>query len=407
MDAFQPSLEWIDAQADRLVEQLSGWAAINSHTFNREGVDRVRKHIAQAFKPLSDSLQTTTLDPYEYINSQGQKEQRSLADGLLVTVRPQAARRVLLVCHMDTVYPADHPFQQLTQLNPTTLRGPGVTDAKGGISVILAALSAFERFEHKDAVGWTVFLNTDEEIGSPGSRRLLQTLAGQHHAGLVYEPSLPDGNLVGARKGSANFTLVVYGKSAHAGRDIHLGRNAVNLLAQCITEINKMQSTRQGLTVNIGMIEGGRALNVVPDVAIARFNIRIEKPEDEAHVWVDLKRIMAQAGDVEGLTLELHGGFFAPPKVLDKPAQNLFGLIRDCGRDLGMPLEWKSSGGVCDGNRLAAFGLPNVDTLGVCGGDIHSSQEYLDIPSLAQRAKLSALFLMKLAAGEIQLGDKT
>jgi glutamate carboxypeptidase len=303
---------------------------------------------------------------------------------------------------MDTVYPPESSYDGV-RLTDSSLKGPGVMDAKGGIVIMLKALEALERSPFKDQLGWTVLINPDEEIGSPGSRDLLQQLARQSHLGLVFEPCLPNGDLVGERKGSANFTLVIRGKAAHAGRDIHLGRNAIEVMAECILKIRALQSQRPGLTVNIGIVEGGRALNVVPDIAIARFNIRIEKQEDEAHVWVGLKSILKEFEKKDGIFLELHGGFFSPPKMIEGKTRVLFEEVKKCANELGLKLDWQPSGGVCDGNRLAAAGLPNVDTLGPRGGGMHSSHEYLDVNSLTERTKLAALVLMKFATGELKL----
>jgi glutamate carboxypeptidase len=151
------------------------------------------------------------------------------------------------------------------------------------------------------------------------------------------------------------------------------------------------------------MVEGGQALNVVPDIAIARFNIRIEKPEDEAHVWVGLKDILKEFNQKDGISLELHGGFFSPPKTMEGVTRSLFAEVKRCASEIGLQLDWQPSGGVCDGNRLAAVGLPNVDTMGVQGGNLHSSNEYLIIDSLTERAKLTALVLMQYGAGELNL----
>ena len=357
--------------------------------------------IQKEFSVFNEKIELLDLPAMEIINLNGDPESKLLGRALKIRKRPSAPKQALLVIHMDTVYPPDGTTgNQVTLVDNNTLKGPGVTDAKGGIVVMLKALEVLERSPFKDQVGWTVLINPDEEIGSPGSRDLLQELAKQSTLGLVFEPALPNGDLVGERKGSGNFTLVIRGRAAHAGRDIHLGRNAIEVMAECILKIRSLQSQRPGLTVNVGMVEGGKALNVVPDIAIVRFNIRIEKQEDEAHVWVGLKSILKDFEKKDGISLELHGGFFAPPKMVDGKTRKLFEEVKKSAAELGLSLDWQPSGGVCDGNRLAAAGLPNIDTLGVRGGGIHSSNEYLNLDSLTERAKLTALILMKFGAGE-------
>ena len=159
---------------------------------------------------------------------------------------------------MDTVYAVDHPFQKSVRIDDKILRGPGATDAKGGIVVMLVVLQAFERSPWAEKVGWEVLINPDEEIGSPGSAPLLIQAAKRNHLGLVFEPSLPDGNLVGARKGSGNFTVIARGKAAHAGRDPQLGRNAIDALARFIVALASLDDSGDATTTNVGSHPGGR-----------------------------------------------------------------------------------------------------------------------------------------------------
>jgi glutamate carboxypeptidase len=324
-----------------------------------------------------------------------------LGKALRITKRPQAPLRVFAGIHMDTVYPPDHPFQTVTPLGPDTLRGPGVADAKGGLAMMLTALEALERSPYAAGIGWEVLINPDEEIGSIGSAPLLTRAARGNHLGLVFEPALPGGALADRRRGVGNFTFVVRGRSAHAGRDFASGRNAVVAAAELATKVHALNNVLPGVTVNVGRLDGGAAPNVVPDLAICRVNVRTSTPGDEALVREKLDELVASVRSRDGITAELHGSFTAPPKVPDQPTLALMGHVAECGRELGLSIEWKPSGGACDGNRLAAAGLPTIDTLGPRGGDLHSPTEYLLLDSLPERAKLTALLLMKLASGEI------
>jgi len=253
---------------------------------------------------------------------------------------------------------------------------------------------------HKDQLGWEVLINADEEIGSFGSRHYLVDSAKKADIGLVYEPSLPDGTLAGPRKGSGNFTLVITGRAAHAGREHHLGRNAIAALSRAVIAIDALTGGRPELTVNIGRIDGGGALNVVPDLAICRFNVRIKETEDQTWLLSAIENIVERANSEEGYTAKLHGGFSRPPKPMTPSLQHLFDLLQACGSELNIPIHYKPTGGCCDGNNLAAAGLPNIDTLGVRGANIHSDKEFIITDSLTERAKLSALILHKLASGE-------
>lgn len=327
-----------------------------------------------------------------------------LGQAISMTKRPDAPLQVLLVIHMDTVYGPDHPFAATTLLDDNRLQGPGVADAKGGLVVMLTALEAFEQFPQANNLGWQVIINPDEELGSPGSAALLAETAQHHHVGLVFEPTLPDGTLIAARKGSGNFSIAIHGRSAHAGRDIDAGRNAIHAMAKLIDQLTALPQQREGLTVSAAYIEGGTAAgpaNIVPDLAVCRLNMRVANHADQAFAETELQRLVNEVNSQDGYSAQLHGCFQAPPKPLDEPLQQLLDAVAACGRELDIPIRWRDSGGVCDGNKLAAAGLVNVDTLGPRGGDIHSENEYLLLDSLTERAKLTALLLMKLAAGDI------
>jgi glutamate carboxypeptidase len=296
----------------------------------------------------------------------------------------------------DTVYAADHAFQQSRWLEDGVLNGPGVADMKGGLAVMLAALKAVERSKLSDRVGYEVVINSDEEVGSLSSAGLLAQAARNKRAALTYEPAaLPDGTLAGARPGSGNYAMVVHGRSAHAGRNPEDGRNALLAAADLALRLDAMR--RDGLSVNPSRIEGGSPSNVVPDLAILRVNLRPRTPEIEADAKREIADAVAAVAAERDVRIEPSGGFGRPPKPLTPEAEALFGLVRQAGADLGQAIAWQPSGGVCDGNNIAACGVPVVDTMGVRGGKIHSMEEYLISESLGERAALSALTILRLA----------
>ena len=395
-------LDPIDARKTPMQRDLIELAAINSGSDNLTGVNRVGRVMARHLAALQPAVERHTLKPVEHVADDGTTSRRVLADARSFRKRPQAPVQVLLGGHLDTVYPADHPFQQVTHTDDGgRLNGPGVADLKGGLIVMLAALAALEASPWREHIGWEVLLNPDEEIGSPGSAGLLAQAAKRHDFGLVYEPSMPDGGLAGARKGSGNFTLVARGRAAHAGRAHHRGRNALRALADALAAIDDLNGQRAGLTVNPAFVHGGGPSNVVPDTGVLRFNVRVARADDQAWFEHELAAIIDRGNARDGLGLERHGGFTRPPKELTPANDALFELLADCGARLHQDIAWHATGGCCDGNNLAAAGLPNIDTLGVIGGAIHSSDEYVELDSLVPRARLSALLLMRLAAGEL------
>ncbi len=391
-------IEGIDAAA--MLANVEQWCAINTGTRNLAGLSQQAALLADAFSVLPGDVRLVPAAPVEAIAADGRKVQIEHGAHMVLSVRPHAPRRYLLTGHMDTVYPADHPFQTLTWLDAETLGGPGTADMKGGIAVILAALMAFEKDSLVSPyVGYDVMINSDEETGSLASAPLIAQLARGKAAALTYEPSaLPDGTLAGARGGSGNYSAIVTGRSAHAGRNPQDGRNALVAAADLALGLKALSG--DGLAINPARIDGGSANNVVPDHAVLRFNIRPRGEEDAARFAAAIGPLLREVELAHEVSIHLHGGISRPPKPLTREAEQLFELVRSCGAALGQSIRWQSSGGVCDGNNIAALGVPVVDTMGVRGGAIHSPQEYMIVPSLAERAALSALVLHRLSGGE-------
>lgn len=384
--------------APPMLDQVLAWSAINTGTGNLAGLADYAARLADAFAALPGEVSLVEPAPVRAVAADGREVEVAHGKHVVLRVRPAANRRVLLTGHMDTVFPADHPFQQTRWLDGETLNGPGVADMKGGIAVILAALKTFEGSPAASGLGYDVLLNSDEETGSLSSAPLIAELAAGKLAALTFEPAaLPDGTLAGARGGSGNYSLIITGKSAHAGRNPQDGRNAIVAAAALALGLKALE--RPGLSINPARIEGGSANNVVPDHAVLRFNIR--PMETALAEWFEeqIKQLIDTVSIEHEVGIHRHGGISRPPKPLTPPAERLFELVRDCGAALGQPIRWQSSGGVCDGNNIAACGVPVVDTMGVRGGAIHSPDEFLIVPSLAERAQLSALVLHRLACG--------
>lgn len=391
--AEQLSLE--TAAGAPMLAQVERWAAVNSGTGNLDGLKTVAGMLADGFSALPGDVRLVAPDPVEAVRADGTVESIERGSHLHLSVRPDAPVQLLLTGHMDTVFAADHPFQSLQWLEPGVLNGPGTADMKAGISVILAALTALEASPLASRVGYDVLINSDEETGSHASAALIAKLAQGKAAALTYEPALPDGTLAGARPGSGNFSVLIHGKSAHAGRNPEDGRNALIAAADLALRLNALKS--ETLKVNPAKIDGGSPNNVVPDQAILRVNLRPSTPEAMLDAEAALRAAIAAVERDHDVHAHLHGGFNRPPKPLDAKATRLFSLVRDCGAALGLAIGWRATGGVCDGNNIAACGVPVVDTMGPRGGAIHSSDEFLIVDSLAERAQLSALTLLRLA----------
>ena len=378
------------------LEQVERWANVNSGTGNLVGLAAMAGLLTDALAPLPGDLRLVDPDPVEQVGTDGIVSQLEHGRHLHLNVRPEAPVRMLFTGHMDTVYPATHAFQSCVHRPDGTLNGPGTADMKAGLQVMLAALTAVEASTAAARFGYEVVINSDEETGSLASAGLLAQAARGKVAALTYEPALADGTLAGARGGTGNFSIVVRGRSAHAGRNPEEGRNA--LVAAADVTLRLAQAAGKGLTINPARIDGGGPNNVVPDLAILRVNFRPQSADDIARARSHIDAAIAMAAAEHDVAIAVHGSFNRPPKPIDSGAERLFERVRTAGADLGIPVAWRATGGVCDGNNIAAAGVPAVDTMGVRGGAIHSTDEFMIPESLPERAALSALTILRIAA---------
>lgn len=383
--------------ADRVMQ----WSNINSGSYNVLGLERMASVLSQAFAELDCEGDLLSLLPIDQVDGEGQLKKVDVGPLLRFWKRPQAALQVLLMGHMDTVFPMDHAFQKAfykERDRKEILVGPGVCDMKGGICVMLEALKAFEKTQHANKLGWEVIINPDEEIGSLASALFLNERAKAHHLALLFEPAMDEqGTLAGQRKGSGKFSIVVHGQAAHAGRDFHLGRNAITALSEIVLCLESLNQKREGLTLNIGKISGGGSENVVPNLAMAKIDIRIVQPGDEDWVKAEIEQCLNHVREKRQVQVECIGRFTRKPKHLNGKTLKLYELVQSLAQTQGENLNWKLSGGCSDGNNLSAAGLPNVDSLGVLGGKIHSDEEYLLVESLGKRADLCYRILSHLS----------
>ena len=402
LNDYQEELKWIQSQQQYMEDLLIQWANINSGSRNLEGLERVLKVIDQSFSTLPVEKELIHLKDDQRVNRLGEIEKIPLGKCLRYRKISDSPIRLVFAGHMDTVFPKDSPFQTCS-VNENMLHGPGVADLKGGLVILLHALHAFERSPWAKEISYDIVINPDEEIGSPGSAPILRESAKGKDLGIIVEPSLPDGSFASARKGSAVYVAVAHGKPAHVGREYHLGRNAVVLMSEFIQRLDKLNNMEDGITVNAGYIEGGGAVNVVPERAVCRFNIRSPNPEKAEASKKAFNEIAESLNERDGFSFKITEEFARPPKIFDAKTEALFGDIRSCADLLGQKTSWNPTGGVCDGNILASVGVPTIDTMGAIGGGIHTHDEFMLLDSLSQRASLMALYLMRLARGELKI----
>ncbi len=381
-------------------ELVKKWSEINSFSTHLTGIAELLGKVEADFTQLNGTHTLIPLAPYKTITTTGESNEQPLGPALHIRKRPLAPIQIFLGGHIDTVFPPSSPFQKIIEKDSDSWIGPGVTDMKGGLAILLMALAALEQSHLAEHIGWEILINPDEEIGSPGSAPLFEEAAKRNHFGLIFEPSFPDGAFVSSRKGSSTYMIIIKGRSAHVGRDFASGSHAIYALAEFIQKIEKLGQT-EGLIANVGYVEGGGPVNIVPEHAALRLNIRSAEEKKILSFKHQLEAIVEQCQKREGIQIFLHNDAYRMPKPFDAKTELLFKLYGSCAEQLKLPFHLRDTGGVCDGNILAGSGLPTLDSIGAMGGKMHTHNEYIYLPSLVYRAQLAALFLFKIASREI------
>ncbi len=392
-----PSISSLSARGPELTALLERWAAVNSGSNHAAGLARMAAELRATFAGAfpAASFEELTADAPGY-NPDGVK-------ALRFRLRPSAPLQVLLCGHYDTVYGADDPFQTCRWLEDGTLNGPGVTDMKGGLVTLLAALQAFEQTSHAAQIGWEILLTPDEETGTHGTRAYFEEAAKRNHFGFVFEPARPSGDIIHSRKGTGGAIVTCRGRAAHAAKIPNDGRSAILGLAAFALAASKIPAELPGTLVNVGNIKGGSpATNVVPDFAQAELDLRVTQMSDEPQLFARLRAVADEIAAAYEVKFDLNLWLNRPPKENHAIEAKLFPEFQRAAIDVGIkPFNWVHGGGASDGNFLGAAGLPCFDGIGPEGDHLHSAREYCRVTTIVPRAQNVALFLHRLASGEI------
>jgi glutamate carboxypeptidase len=296
----------------------------------------------------------------------------------------------LLVGHCDTVWPlgtlAGMPFE----VRGRVIKGPGTNDMKGGLTQLVFALEALRALRLPPIVTPVVFINSDEEIGSPESRPLIRRLARRACRAFVLEPALgPSGKLKTTRKGAGSFVVRVAGKSAHAGLNPEAGASAILELAHVIQKLHALNDPGRGISVNVGKIDGGIGANVVAPTSTAMVDVRVRTSEDAR--WIE-RAIRGLQPVTPGTRLEIEGAVDLPPLEPTPRNRTLWEAARRVGQEIGLELEEGLAGGVSDGNTISLY-TSTLDGLGAVGDGAHAQHEFLDVDAMPKRCALLARLL--------------
>jgi glutamate carboxypeptidase len=374
-----PLYTYLDNQEGQMIAFLESLVNIDTGSYDKSGIDQAIQLIKQQVDPLG--LETQIIDLPDRGNH-------------LVARKPgHSGRRILLLGHCDTVFPEGTVAQRPFRIENDRAYGPGVADMKGGLVVLIYALSAIKatRPDVWEELGFSVVFNSDEELSSATSRAIIEEEASHADAVCVLEPARPAGQYVTQRKGHGTYTLRITGKSAHAGSQPELGASAIHELCRMGTLIQALNDPESGLTVNIGVIRGGIRPNVVADFAEAEIDVRIPKTEDSERIERALRNITAKT-QIPGTAAELVGGIDFPPMPRTESSIRLFELVKKAGSEIGLDLKHIATGAASDGNYASRF-APTIDGMGPQGDGTHSPNEFIVVSTLVERAKVLARFL--------------
>jgi glutamate carboxypeptidase len=372
-------LAYFKERRDEIVSTIRDLVEIESPSDNKTAVDEVAEAIAHKFSQLGGEVR------FHRANDFGSH--------LQVNFGGKSAKPVLLLGHYDTVYPLGTLANMPCRAVHNRLTGPGVLDMKSGIALMLHALAGLQEWRGKGQNSElprpvTVFLVSDEEVGSNSSRAITESLAKKAAAVLVLEPSYgPQGAAKTARKGVGEYLVKVTGKAAHAGLDFQKGVNAILELARQIEKISSFTDLKKGLTVNVGIVSGGSRTNVVPAEAAVKVDVRIARMKDAAGID---KKMRSLRPFNRKCKIVITGGINRPPMERTAGVAALYAQAAAVARELGWKLGEAAVGGGSDGNFTAALGIPTLDGLGGVGDGAHAAHEHILISELPRRAALLA-----------------
>jgi glutamate carboxypeptidase len=378
---------------------LADWVGRNTGTWNLEGLEAFAPLVAGELAKLGFSLEIEPGVALEYPDRKDARTGPVVVAERRATLDPEHAKRFLLMGHLDTVFEKDSDFQSWTidPQAPGKAFGPGASDMKGGLVVMLAALRALAESGDLARADVTVLLNSDEEIGSLGSRERIEAAAREAQVGFVFEAAREGGEMVRSRSGAGQFEIEVTGVASHVATSPTEGRSAIVALARKVIAIESLTDYNRGILLNVGTICGGTKRNIVPDHAHAWIDLRYDEPAQGEEVRAKLGQI-ARTVDVPGTSAVLWGRLHRPPKPATPEVDALLAEQQKIARELGYPAPNPvHSAGVTDGSLTGAIGLPTLDSLGVRGGAAHTDREFVVLSSLSERAAIAAVLLRHLS----------
>lgn len=372
---------YLKSKKDEMIALLEVLVNVDSGSMNKVGVDKVGSLLREKYEEMDFLVEEVS--------------EKVQGNHLVLRHENATQPKIMTVSHLDTVFGKGEAAKRPFTIRGSRAYGPGVIDMKGSHIVLLYAIKALRESGINAFENVEILLTSDEEIGSPTSRQLIEARTNGKSYALITEPARQDGSLVSARRGSGEYTVTVTGKAAHAGIQPEAGSSAIEELAQKIMQLHKLTNYETGISVNVGVIEGGTTINTIAASAVGHVDVRIDKIAQGEWLENEIKKICATP-HVKGTSIELTGEIERPPMVKNDQTIALLDVIRSVGETLNIDIKDVATGGSSDASFTSAKGIATVDGLGPVGGNAHSEDEYLELDSLVERALLLAKTIQEL-----------
>ena len=373
-------LEWLSGQKGAMLKLLEELVNIDGGSYDKTGVDAVGAHIREFLEENDIACETIANEKF--------------GDAVRATVGGPSNSAIMLLGHRDTVFPKGEPTRRPFRIENGKAFGPGVADMKAGLVMNAFVLAAFKKFGGAPAPLVGLF-TSDEEIGSPACRPIIEAEAKRARAVFNSEPGRLSGNVVSGRKGGVFMKMEIAGKAAHSGGNYQEGISAIEELARKIVALHAITDLTKGTTVNVGLVSGGQTVNTVAPWAKCEIDLRYVMPADREDAMARITRIVETA-NVPGTSakLEIAGEF--KPLVQNPENKRLFDHYVACADDLSIKVDGEFSGGCADSGFTSAVGTPTICAVGPIGGKAHTPEEFLVVDSLVPRAQSLALAVARL-----------
>ncbi len=378
----QDMLAWLAGQRGEMIALLEKLVNTDGGSYDKAGVDQVGAHLRGFLEGEGIACETIP--------------NQTFGDALRATIGGESNTAIVLMGHRDTVFPKGEPTRRPFRIENGRAYGPGVCDMKAGLVMNAFVLAAFKRFGGAPAPLVGLF-TSDEEIGSPSSRPVIEAEARRARAVFNSEPGRPSGAVVTGRKGGVFSKMTITGKAAHSGGNFAEGISAIEELARKTIALHALTDLTRGITVNVGLISGGQTVNTVAPWAKAEIDLRFVTKADRDEAMAKIQRIVDTA-HVPGTTatLEISGEFL--PLVESDENKRLFQHYAACAQDIGSTVEGEFTGGCADSGFSSSVGAPTICAVGPIGGKAHTPEEWLEVDSMVPRAQSLALAVARLGS---------